>query len=662
MAEWILVLIIFLLSVLIYIGITTYIKFNKLLTQSRNSELQLSLIFNYSTNYILLINSRLEIIKYNKSFAEAYKRLFKIEIKEGDLYLEYNTRENHEKMLERIKRVIAGETITHYRVANIDNKPVFLTIIYSPIANSQKVVDSILITIVDNTAQKIYEAKLLENSIKFKELANSSTVMLWSTDERDNVNFYNDALKKYMGVKDDEDLDKAWRDRMHPDFMQPLEEVSKHAIEKTISYTYTFKLRKADGTYGWIKEIGHPKFNLKGDFEGFTGSCVDITELKEAEVKLLEEKRFNQKLTELSPDIIYLYDITQKQNIYENKSILAHLGYHDVKHALHTDNLKFLIHPDDEAALNKYYGEMIYITEDEVKELHLRLRKPDGTYRWFVSKDILFARNDKHMPTQILGNLRDDTERIDNELAVIKANKELKKANEELDNFVYRASHDLKAPLTSIQGLADLLREENTDTHLTKYIDHIGMSTQRLMDVIQDLVNHSKNSRVGLQIKPIHFEGLIGEVVDTLMFMKNAEKISFVYHFDIKSTFCSDEFRIKVILNNLISNAIKYHDMSKSKPSVYIEVSQDENQNCTIVVQDNGMGIDGTYHDKIFDMFFRATKSGSGSGLGLYIVKEALHKIKGSINVKSTPEQGSTFEILLPNFINMEENILAEQL
>jgi signal transduction histidine kinase len=118
---------------------------------------------------------------------------------------------------------------------------------------------------------------------------------------------------------------------------------------------------------------------------------------------------------------------------------------------------------------------------------------------------------------------------------------------------------------------------------------------------------------------------------------------------EIPEDFCftNDNARLRVILSNLIANAIRYHDQRKEFRFIRVSVEQSLNT-LSIKVQDNGQGISSEYQTKIFDMFFRGNESSQGSGLGLYIVKETLAKLSASIVLSSEPKEGSTFSINLP--------------
>jgi len=225
-------------------------------------------------------------------------------------------------------------------------------------------------------------------------------------------------------------------------------------------------------------------------------------------------------------------------------------------------------------------------------------------------------------------------------------NTKLKKLNAELDRFVYSASHDLRAPLASLLGLIDLSRREKLSPLLSEYLSLMNKSITKLDSFISDITDYSRNLRLNTVNEKIDFKSLVKELFDSLAFM-SPEKIDFSVHVSGRVNFYSDPNRLKLILNNLISNSIRYR--SKSRPlKISIEAKREKNST-SIKVIDNGIGIARKYQSKIFNMFYRANDQNTGSGLGLFIVKETTDKLKGKIQLISEIDQGTTITITLPN-------------
>jgi signal transduction histidine kinase len=234
-----------------------------------------------------------------------------------------------------------------------------------------------------------------------------------------------------------------------------------------------------------------------------------------------------------------------------------------------------------------------------------------------------------------------------NALQLIENNNLLSKTNSELDRFVYSTSHDLRAPLTSVMGLINITERSKSPEEVAKYLDMMRDRVLSLDRFIKDITDYSRNNRLEIKKERVNLVELANEVWESLKFSPEAENIEF--HIDIPSdlTIISDRNRLQVIIGNLISNAVRYHDCRKREQYIRLRYQVSGRVFC-IKVEDNGQGIDREYHSKIFDMFYRANEKSKGSGLGLYIVKEALIKLSGSIQLDSTPGLGTTITIKLP--------------
>lgn len=227
-------------------------------------------------------------------------------------------------------------------------------------------------------------------------------------------------------------------------------------------------------------------------------------------------------------------------------------------------------------------------------------------------------------------------------------NTELEKVNHELDQFVYSASHNLRAPLLSVQGLLGLIEDEATETATRKrFIGEIHKSISRLDATIRDIIDYSKNARLPIEPVPVNVEQLIRNTYDDLRFYEG-NSVSLELIIEQSAVFHSDERRIKSIIHNIMSNSVKYADSIKQQSWLQVSVHVDD-RHCLLTFIDNGQGISPENQTKVFDMFYRGTAQRSGSGLGLYIVKEMTERIGGTVSLQSTPQKGTTVTIDLPN-------------
>ncbi|MCU0390319.1 MAG: HAMP domain-containing histidine kinase [Thermoflexibacter sp.] len=266
-----------------------------------------------------------------------------------------------------------------------------------------------------------------------------------------------------------------------------------------------------------------------------------------------------------------------------------------------------------------------------------------------VTEAFLDAVNEAYLTFETDYKQLDRTLEISSE-ELFKANQNLKKVNEELDRFVYSASHDLKAPLSSLLGLIKLFELDlgNID-HTQQYLKMMQDSIHRLTKVIHDLADFSRNERLEIKLKRIDFQELVQEIVDSLRFIPNVDKINFKVNIkEHTKEFYSDLLRIRIMLNNLITNAILYHNLLQNTPLIIIDIFIDDKKG-SIEILDNGRGIAEEHHKKIFDMFYRASEDSKGSGLGLYIVKGIVDKLQGELILDSEYGSGTIFSIEIPN-------------
>ncbi len=218
-------------------------------------------------------------------------------------------------------------------------------------------------------------------------------------------------------------------------------------------------------------------------------------------------------------------------------------------------------------------------------------------------------------------------------------------ANAELDKFVYSASHDLRSPITSLKGLIEIAQLEEDPNQIKDYLNLMHQSLIKQDQFISDIIDYSKNKRKEVVIEPVSLSNIIDDAIAQHQHIKNIRKITIKKKILINKV-NSDSLRLKIIINNLLSNAIKYADDTKEETLISIK-TYNLNEFHKIEISDNGIGIKEEFQNRIFEMFF-VTNNNKGSGLGLYIVKEAIDNLHGNINVNSEINIGSKFTVTIP--------------
>lgn len=229
-------------------------------------------------------------------------------------------------------------------------------------------------------------------------------------------------------------------------------------------------------------------------------------------------------------------------------------------------------------------------------------------------------------------------------------NYELSKRNVELDNFVYSVSHDLRAPVATVLGLINLAKKDNDIEMKDLYLSMIENSAKQQDHFIREILDQSRNSRLEVKREEVFFEPIIAETFDQL---KHATAISQpvekIINVRQEKPFYCDRWRLKVILNNIISNSIRYRNGKDPVIRVNVEV---DSRGAKVEIEDNGKGIGKEHLGNVCKMFYRATDDGAGSGLGLYIVKETVDKLNGSINILSEVGKGTMVKLNIPEVLN----------
>lgn len=339
---------------------------------------------------------------------------------------------------------------------------------------------------------------------------------------------------------------------------------------------------------------------------------------------------------------IYEWNI-EKGTTYVSKRWKDLLGYSESDpDVVPTEKFSEIVHPED----FKRIGAMLetYMKSKTPYQNELRMKTKAGVYRWF-SDSGTFKADSRGQITILVGSIVDIEERKRAEEEILLKNAQLAKTNEELDRFVYSASHDMRAPLSSLLGLINISEKTNDIAELHSYLQMMKGRIKTMEGFIKEVTDYSRNARLDLTLIETDLEEVIREVTQNLSDITGRVRIEI--NLPEKITLLTDPARLKVILNNLFSNAYKYHRFDQPDPFISFS-AQKTGHMLMVKVTDNGMGIEPDYLNKIFDMFFRASTKSEGSGLGLYIVKETLQKMRGTIWVESTPGEGSVFTFTIP--------------
>lgn len=489
-------------------------------------------------------------------------------------------------------------------------------------------------TLQDIHNRKQYEKVLADSEQRYRGLVEYSPIAIVIYCENEIV-FANSQAYRLLKAEDDvQIIGKDVLDFVHPDSRSKTKlQLDKVYDNKKASPSVEEKLVCVDGEEVIVEMVGIPYvFNGKPAIQ-ITAS--DITEKITAEKVLKRNEKLLSQLFESVPMGMVLLDANKKV-VQINKGFKDMFGY------------------SSEEAFGKKLNQMIIPQGYRDQSINLNTLIAEGN----VIKEIESIRKDKSgnlIPVMIYGvpvTLNGKVIAIYGIYVDMSSSKkveeELKVRNEELDNFVYKVSHDLRAPLSSTLGLIHLAKLEENDDDLRQYMSFIENRISQLDRFIADVLSHSKNLNVEVKNSKVNFSEIITQSFEELDYLVGADTIT--REVNVTGTiFFTDKWRISEVLRNLISNTIKYMNVETNNPFVRINITTTKKK-AIIDFSDNGIGISEEMLPRIFEMFYRATEHSEGSGIGLYIVKNAILKMGGTIDISSKPYEGTSFHIELPNY------------
>jgi len=569
----------------------------------------------------------------------------------------YMTPETTKIIAERIQeRVVTGEPIVGIDVEFIDKNGKFMPVSYSAtgIRDEKGNVLGEIVSIRDITERKRSEqemqrtlGKLKESEEKYRlitENANDLIVVLNSKFEFEYIN--ENTYQRILGYKNKDMLGKTLQDIIHPDDYKSAIEILKDGFNKGEGRG-ELRLRTKDGNYIWVETIGKVFKDSENRLKAITISR-DITERKRSELemqrtlgKLKESEEKYRLITENANDLIVVLNSKFEHEYINENTYQRILGYNnkDMLGKTRQD----IIHPED-------YKSAIEILKDGFNKGEgrgeLRLRTKDGNYIWVETIGKVFKDSENRLKAITIS--RDISERKKNIQKLENVVRELKRSNEELEQFAYVASHDLQEPLRMVVSFTQLLQnryQDKLDDDANEFITYAVDGATRMQNLINDLLMFSRVGTRGKPLKTTDMNVVLEAVIS--IFRLAIEETNTTFTCDPLPVIIADQSQMIQLLQNLISNAIKF----RSEEPLHIQVSGEVRTNEWVFsVSDNGIGIDPKYFRRIFVIFHRLHRKGdySGTGIGLAVCKKIIQRHEGKIWVESEIGKGSTFYFSIP--------------
>ncbi len=433
-----------------------------------------------------------------------------------------------------------------------------------------------------------------------------------------------------------------WSDHLHPDDKKRVLD-THHGIQKSGQIKLEYRWRIKDGSYKWFYDNMILVKNDNGEADYIVGMWLDITDQKKAQRAIEKNEALLSEAQQISHLGNWDWDIITGELKWSDE-IYRIFGLEINEFGASYEAFLNTIHPDDREMVIKAVNEAV--NNGMPYSVDHRIITPSGKVKYVHEQGRVYY-NKSGKAVRMIGTVQDITRRKDAEQQLVDKQKELSERNFELDQIVHKTSHDLRAPLSSILGLINVIELEK-DPDYNYYLGLIKSRINKLDGFVKSMLNYTMASRTKTNWEPLDFDVIINDCIKDLEFIPDYEKIDVKTTISGDANFVSDYLRLQLIFNNIITNAFKF--MNPNVEQSYLKIKIDIAEKwAKINFKDNGVGVDKKYLDNVFDMFFRASYKSNSSGLGLYIVKQSVEKLKGEINIKSTLGKSTEINIKLPN-------------
>jgi len=487
------------------------------------------------------------------------------------------------------------------------------------------------------------QAGALANSeLKFRTIFNQAAVGMVRV-ETSTGRFLetNQRFRELSGYTASELNEMNFRDVSDPSEIEKVGGLMRQLLNGELrEYSLEKRIIKKDGSVIWVKLSVTPLW--KKDSSGNTHIAIieDITERIAAEEELLQKEKRYRSLVEHGAEIVTIFNNDGKTS-YSSPAIEKLAGYSGSD--LESLNLKSLIHPSDVAELDTYIRKAIKYPNQPISGITLRAKNKSGEWRW-TEATITNLLKDPAI-NGFVGNFRDVSEKKEAEINLNKSFQLVMEQNRRLLNFSYIVSHNLRSHSSNIQAILNLYNTTDLEEEKTNYIEllsKVGTALDVTLDDLNEVV--SINTRIDLNEEPLSINAFLDKTLE-LLHVKIEEQNAIILR-DIPEDMIVDfnPAYMESVLLNFFTNALRYND--KERPLKITVTGIKKEGSWLLSIKDNGIGIDLKRHgDKIFGLYKTFTQTLNSRGVGLFITRNQIEAMGGSVEVESEVGVGSEFKI-----------------
>jgi PAS domain S-box-containing protein len=498
--------------------------------------------------------------------------------------------------------------------------------------------------------------QLTEASELLKHISNNSPGALYQfkmdTEGQFSFTYVSDGFESMTGVSKDIVLENYMSlfQHFHPDDLPGLMESIKTVRENLQQWNYKFRLIKPDtGETIWIKGTSNYEVANDGSIL-WNGIIVDITDIEELQEKLIESNARYEYATKATNDVIWDWDLISDRLHWSD-------GFEMVFGSKLTEdkfNIHFwedCIHEDDREKVSTSIQKSILNSEETRWEENYRLVRPDGSIAYINDRGYII--HNKHgRPVRMVGAMKDIT---DVQLVAMERQKlteDLIRRNEALEQFTYIVSHNVRAPVANLMGLAQAILEGGLDEEAKKIMtEHLLDSANKLDSVLKDLnyILSVSDKNAGLRKESVEFEKVLNKIKDEMKNLIESEHVKITADFSKAPKIKVVENYMYIILYNLISNGIRFKRGENSFIKIF---TWKDEKYIYLEYEDNGIGVDlEKFGYKFYDLYHTFHPHIKGKGVGAFLIKTIMDNINGEIAVTSKVGEGTKFFLKFNNLL-----------
>ncbi|WP_114777693.1 CHASE domain-containing protein [Botryobacter ruber] len=509
-----------------------------------------------------------------------------------------------------------------------------------------------ILEVRDITDEKRAQQAIIESEARFRTMADNAPVMIWVADAWGQCLYVNKQWIDFTGQPFEKSINFGWHQAIEPADMAAFDSVYKKAATEASSFKTELRILRHDGQSRWVICTGTPRFGANNEFLGHIGSIIDISEIKEAERKVKQNADLIQKLFLEVPALVGLVRAPDQQYVLANPSYRKLYGNRQLVGKTVQE-----AHPGSEGRdfierLNTVFSSGKSFVGKEVPAVIDRENNGvlQPCYFNLVYQPLVDGNGSVEA---VLVFAVEVTELVDARKKLVftneklsQKNDELLRINDDLDSFVYTASHDLKSPIANMEGLVTLLRDilnGKLNEEDAQLLDMVASSINKLKQTIADLTEITKVQKdLQSSLEPLSFYEVLENVTGDINALLQETEATVTTDFEVPGIMYARK-NLRSIIYNLVSNGIKYRSPDRT-PQVHIRTFK-QNDYVVLQVKDNGLGIKDEQLHKLFAMFRRLHTHVEGTGIGLYIVKRIIENNGGRIEVTSKLGEGTTFTV-----------------